>query len=251
MTNLTIPKCWKVSSKPHNFCAGCGYPLMYKALGYNIDEMKIQNKTFVGLDIGCALLSWDFLNVDTMQTHHGRTIPVTVGVKKARPDAVSIAIVGDGGGYAIGVQHLINARMRNEPITVIVINNAVYGMTGGQEAPTSLPGQKTSTTVKGADSHLIQGPRMLTEMLDDEVYIARATVDNSVQLKNYIRKALEWQINNKGFSLVEVLSFCPTNWHTDAKETKEFLNKLKKQYPVGEFKAAKRKPKESKEDASS
>jgi len=245
MTELKIPKCWKISSKPHNFCAGCGYPLMYKALGYNIDELKIQNKTFVGLDIGCALLSWDFLNVDTMQTHHGRTIPVVVGLKKARPDAVGIAIVGDGGAYAIGVQHLINARMRNEPITVIVINNAVYGMTGGQEAPTTLPGQMTSTTVAGADSHILQGPRMLSEMLDEDVYIARATVDNPVQLKNYIRKALEWQINNKGFSLVEVLSFCPTNWHTNAKETREFLNKMKKVYLVGEFKPANVKPKEN------
>ena len=239
MSDLTVPKCWKISSKPHNFCPGCGYPIMYKALGANIDEMKLQNKTFIGLDIGCALLSWDFFNVDTMQTHHGRTIPVVVGFKKAQPDSVGIAIVGDGGGYAIGAQHLINARMRNEPMTVIVVNNAVYGMTGGQEAPTSLPGQITSTSVTGADQHIIQGPRMLTEMLDDEVYIARGSVDNLIQLKTFIKRALEWQINNKGFSMVEVLSFCPTNWHTNAKQTREFLETMKQRYPVGEFKLKK------------
>ncbi|OIO46679.1 MAG: 2-oxoglutarate synthase [Parcubacteria group bacterium CG1_02_37_51] len=241
MSDLTVPKCWKLSSKPHNFCPGCGYPIMYKALGENIDEMKLQNKTFIGLDIGCALLSWDFFNVDTMQTHHGRTIPVVVGFKKVQPDSVGIAIVGDGGGYAIGAQHLINARMRNEPMTVIVVNNAVYGMTGGQEAPTSLPGQITSTSVTGADQHIIQGLRMLTEMLDDEVYIARGSVDNLIQLKTFIKRALEWQINKKGFSLVEVLSFCPTNWHTDAKQTRAFLNTMKQRYPVGEFKLKKNK----------
>ena len=196
---------------------------------------------FIGLDIGCALLSWDFFNVDTMQTHHGRTIPVVVGLKKARPKAVGIAIVGDGGGYAIGLQHLISARMRNEPITVIVINNAVYGMTGGQEAPTSLPGQKTSTTVTGADDHFINGPRMLANMLDEKVYIARGAVDNAIQLKKYIKRALEWQINNNGFSLVEVLSFCPTNWHTNAHQTREFLNKLKSEYPIGEFNTIQKK----------
>jgi len=236
MTNLAFPKCWKISSKPHNYCPGCGYPLMYKALGWNIDEMKLQNKTFIGVDIGCALLSWDFFNIDTMQTHHGRTIPVVIGLKKARPEAVGIAVVGDGGGYAIGLQHLVSARMRNEPITVILINNSVYGMTGGQEAPTTLPGQVTSTSVTGADDYLIQGPRLLAEMLDEEVYIARGSVDNPIQLKTYIKRALEWQINKKGFSMVEVLSFCPTNWHTDAKQTREFLNKLKERYPIGEFK---------------
>ena len=131
--------------------------------------------------------------------------------------------------------------MRNEPMTVIVVNNAVYGMTGGQEAPTSLPGQITSTSVTGADQHIIQGLRMLTEMLDDEVYIARGSVDNLIQLKTFIKRALEWQINKKGFSLVEVLSFCPTNWHTDAKQTRAFLNTMKQRYPVGEFKLKKNK----------
>jgi 2-oxoglutarate ferredoxin oxidoreductase subunit beta len=129
MANLAFPKCWKISSKPHNYCPGCGYPLLYKALGWNIDELKIQPRTFLGIDIGCALLAWDFFNIDTMQTHHGRTIPVAVGLKKARPEAVGIAVVGDGGAYAIGLQHLISARLRNDPITVIVINNSVYGMT--------------------------------------------------------------------------------------------------------------------------
>lgn len=231
----SFPKTWKESSKPHSFCPGCGHPIVLKALSWAIEELKIHDKTAFGIDIGCSLLAWDFLNLDTVQTHHGRTVPVMVGLKLAKPDSVSIAYVGDGGAYAIGAQHLVNSVYRNNNITIIVVNNANYGMTGGQEAPTTLQGQITPSTPKGADSHFLDGVKMAASICGEDAYIARGTVDNPVQLKIFIRKALEFQMQGKGISIVEALSFCPTNWLTNAKETRRFLEKMKKVYPVGEF----------------
>lgn len=233
--NLSWPNCWKKPSKPHNFCPGCGHPIILKMLGHNIDELGIQSKTMFGIDIGCSLLAWDFFNVDTMQTHHGRTIPVMTGVKRANKNVVAIAYLGDGGAYAIGMQHLVSARIRNENITVIVVNNANYGMTGGQEAPTTIPHQITSTSQIGADTFYIEGPELLSKASETPAYIARGSVDNPQQLKGFIKKALEWQMQGKGFSFVEILSFCPTNWKTDAKGTIEFMNKLKSIYKIGEI----------------
>ncbi|MDD2433050.1 MAG: thiamine pyrophosphate-dependent enzyme, partial [Clostridia bacterium] len=144
-----MPKSWRVETKPHKFCPGCGHGLVLKALGEAIDELDIQDRVVFGCDIGCSLLAWDFFNVDIVQTHHGRTTPVMVGVKRARPDRICIAYMGDGGGYAIGAQHLVNAATRNEKITAILVNNCNYGMTGGQMAPTTLPEMKTETTPYG------------------------------------------------------------------------------------------------------
>lgn len=234
MSTLAIPQCWKLSSKPHRFCPGCGYPLLMKALGANIDELGIQSKTLLSLDIGCSLLAWDFFNVDTTQTHHGRTIPVAVGYKMGQPDNMAIAMIGDGGGYAIGLQHLIHARLRNDNVTVILVNNAIYGMTGGQRAPTSIDGQQTATGLINNDRQM-DGIKVLTSVSATPAYLARAAVDNQIQLKKYLQKALVWQQQKKGFSFVEVLSFCPTNWHTSAAETLAYLQKLKAKYPLGEF----------------
>lgn len=233
--NLSWPVCYKKSSKPHNFCPGCGHPIILKMLGNVIDELNLQNNTLFGIDIGCSLLAWNFFNIDTIQTHHGRTIPVIVGAKRSKKDIIGIAYLGDGGAYAIGMQHLISARMRNENITVIIVNNANYGMTGGQEAPTTIEGQITSTTQSGADKYFLQGPELLLSASEKPAYIARGCVDNPIQLKGFIKKAIEFQMQEKGFSFVEVLSFCPTNWKTDAKKTIEFMNKLKTIYPVKEF----------------
>ena len=141
-----MPKCWNPETKPHKFCPGCGHGLALKMLGEAIDELDIQDRVIFGCDIGCSLLSWDFFNVDSVQTHHGRTTPVITGIKRARPELIGIAYMGDGGGYAIGAQHLVNSATRNEKVTAILINNTNYGMTGGQMAPTTLPGQKTETT---------------------------------------------------------------------------------------------------------
>ncbi|ABB14378.1 thiamine pyrophosphate-dependent enzyme [Carboxydothermus hydrogenoformans] len=236
-----IPKSWNIESKPHKFCPGCGHGIALKALGMVIDELGIQDKTVFGVDIGCSLLAWDFFNVDTIQTHHGRTTPVITGIKRANPELITIAYMGDGGGYAIGSQHLVNAAARNEKITVILINNTNYGMTGGQMAPTTLPGQKTETTPYGRDvgetGYPTLGPEMVAAIAREGAYVARGTVANLRQLKGFIKKAIENQMAGNGFSFVEVLSGCPTNWRTNAKETWDFIENTMTQYfKVGELK---------------
>lgn len=236
MPELAFPKCWKISSKPHKFCPGCGHPITLKALGWAIDELGIQDITVIGFDIGCSLLAWDFFDVDSFQTHHGRTVPVMVGYKMTDPERICIAYVGDGGAYAIGAQHLVNAALRHDKITMIVVNNTNYAMTGGQRAPTTLPGEITKTTPGGADDNFMKGPEMVACSLAKKGdYIARGSIDNPIQLKNMIKKAIENQMANKGFSFVESLSVCPLNWRTDAKETFAKLNNNKTYFPIKEF----------------
>ncbi|MBE3585966.1 MULTISPECIES: thiamine pyrophosphate-dependent enzyme [Desulfofundulus] len=236
-----MPKSWRVDTKPHKFCPGCGHGLVLKALGQAIDELGIQDRAVFGCDIGCSLLAWDFFNVDTIQTHHGRTTPVITGLKRANPNLIGIAYMGDGGGYAIGSQHLVNAAARNEKITVILVNNTQYGMTGGQMAPTTLPGQKTETSPYGRDpektGYPTQGPEMVAAITREGAYVARGTVANLRQLKNYLKKALENQMAGNGFSFVEVLSACPTNWRTNAEETWKMVEEeMPKYFKVGEIK---------------
>lgn len=235
MIQPKFPQSVKVSSKPHNFCPGCGHPIVLTAIGEVIDELGIQDKTVIGLDIGCSLLAWDFFDVDSTQTHHGRTGPVISGFKKVKPDSIGIVYMGDGGAYAIGAQHLVNEAMRNEPLTVIVVNNACYAMTGGQEAATTLPGQKTSTTPYGSDDNYLLGPEMVNTLTKDTAYIARGAIDNPVQLKSFIKKAILNQIKGQGFSFVEALSVCPTTWKTDAEATMAYLKTMKNTYPIKEF----------------
>ncbi len=236
-----MPKSWRAETKPHKFCPGCGHGLALKALGEAIDELDIQDKMIFGVDIGCSLLAWDFFDVDTVQTHHGRATPVMTGVKRANPQAVCVAYMGDGGGYAIGSQHLVNAAARNERITVILVNNVNYAMTGGQLAPTTLPGMKTETTPYGRDveqqGYPTKGPEMVAAITHEGAYVARGIVSNQRQLKGFIKKALQNQIEGNGFSFVEVLSTCPTNWRTNAKETWNFVeNEMAGYFQVGELK---------------
>ncbi|MFZ5632764.1 MAG: thiamine pyrophosphate-dependent enzyme [Bacillota bacterium] len=241
MTDLIMPRCWRLSTKPHKFCPGCGHGLVLKALGQAIDELDIQGKTAFGCDIGCSLLSWDFFNVDTVQTHHGRTTPVMTGVKRANPDLICIAYMGDGGGYAIGSQHLVNAAARNEKITVILANNTVYAMTGGQMAPTTMPGQKTETSPYGRDTEAtgrpMRGPEMVAAITGEGAYVARGSIANMRQLKACLKKALENQMQGRGFSFVEAISSCPTNWRTNAEETWRYVEDTMPNYfKVGEIK---------------
>jgi 2-oxoglutarate ferredoxin oxidoreductase subunit beta len=235
-----MPACWYEESKPHKFCPGCGHGIILKALGEAVDELGIRDKIVFGCDIGCSLLAWDFFDFDTVQTHHGRTTPVITGMKRAKQDIIGIAYMGDGGGYAIGSQHLFNAAVRNEKITVLLCNNSNYGMTGGQMSPTSLPGMKTETSPYGRDINQTgsptKGPEMVAAVAPEGAYVARGTVANARQLKGFIKKALENQIAGNGFSFVEALSGCPTNWRTNAKQTWEFIEKDMTQYfKVGEL----------------
>ena len=230
-----FPQCYKIDSKPHKFCPGCGHPIVLKMLGELIDEMGLAEKTIFLIDIGCSLLAWDYFNLPTTQTHHGRTVPTAVGLKTVSPEKIVIAYMGDGGAYAIGLQHTLSACLRDNPITTIVVNNTLYGMTGGQLAPTTVDQEITTTTPGGKEGfNTIKGPELLRNLAKTEAYLARSSTDKPLVLKQYLKKALEAQINNH-YAFLEVLSGCPTNWKTDAKESIQRVQELEKTFKLGEF----------------
>ncbi|MDH7573811.1 MAG: thiamine pyrophosphate-dependent enzyme [Clostridia bacterium] len=236
-----MPKVWRRESKPHKFCPGCGHPLALRALGEAVDELGWEERVIIGCDIGCSLLAWDFFNLDTLQTHHGRTLPVLAGLKRVRPELVPVAYMGDGGAYAIGAQHLVSAASRDEPVFTLVVNNAVYAMTGGQMAPTTIPDQKTETTPFGRDPEWagppLRGAEMAAAVSGPQAYIARGTVADLRQLKRFVLRGLQ----NRHFTLIEVLSTCPTNWRTQPGETWEWVEKVMPRYfPLGEIKSGDR-----------
>jgi len=220
--------------QPTKFCAGCGHPIVLMMLNKVLQDLKLSGKAVLGLDIGCSLLAWNFLPVNTFQTHHGRVTPTMMGFKRAKPDSLCFGYTGDGGAYSIGLQSLLYAARRDEPITVIVINNTVYGMTGGQSAPTTLHGQKTDTHPNGYEDQPLFGPEMLKDLVNKHAYLARTAVNDPKQMLEFIRKAIEAQQAGH-FSLVEFLSFCPTNWRTKGKETIDYLENLKTTFKIGEI----------------
>lgn len=230
-----FPNCYRIDSKPHKFCPGCGHPIVLKMLGQVIDEMKIAEKIIFMVDIGCSLLAWDFYDLPTTQTHHGRTIPTAVGFKMADKGKIVIAYMGDGGAYAIGLQHALSACLRNSPVTTIVVNNTVYGMTGGQLAPTTMDKEITTTTPGGKKEFItLQGPELLRQTANQQAYLARGTTDKPLILKQLLKKGIEAQLKGN-FALVEALSACPTNWKTKAPETIETMKNLSKVFKEGEF----------------
>ncbi len=237
---FAMPQCLNSKSKPSLFCPGCGESIILKHLGNVVDSENIQSKTTLVIDIGCTLLSWNYFNFDIIQSHHGRSVPVSVGYKMARGSRVVIALMGDGGAYAIGLQSLLHAAFRNDPILAIVINNTEYSMTGGQMAPTTVPNEVTTTSPLGKNASIFgpafHGPELVRQIANSKAFIARASVGNPTLMDSIITKAIENQQKNNSFSMVEILSICPTNWKTDAAESFEFLAKLEKIYPVGEVK---------------
>lgn len=231
-----MPTCWKKQSKPHLFCPGCGHAIALKQIGWVIDELGIQRQTTLGIDIGCSLLVWNFFDIDTLQTHHGRTTPAMVGYKMARPQRVAIGYVGDGGGYAIGLQSLLHAAYRNNPVSIFLINNENYAMTGGQMAPTTEIGTITTTTSQGKPDGLgsgLRGPELVRNIASKEAFISRVSISNPESIKLAVKKAILNQINNNSFSFVEILSICPTNWKTNAHDSLERLKTMEKFYKIG------------------
>lgn len=234
MSEPRMPKCIKPETKPSNFCPGCGYGIILKTIGQVIDEMGIAPRTVFGLDIGCNLLAWDYFNLDTIQTHHGRVTPLISGYKKAQKESVVIGIAGDGGLYSIGLQSLLHTAHRNEPVTIFGVNNTLYAMTGGQAGPTTMDNEITDSSPEGSFTfkNPVLGPELVKNVSDSNAFLARASVLNINDMKIKIRKALEAQLAGK-FAFVEILSFCPTNWKTNAKETIEMVEKMQKVFPVG------------------
>lgn len=234
MLEPRVPSVVNKETKPSNFCPGCGYGIILKTLGEVIEEMEIAPRTVFGIDIGCNLLAWDYYNLDTVQTHHGRVMPTITGYKRGQKESVTIGLAGDGGLYSIGLQSLLHAAHRDEAVTVIGVNNTLYAMTGGQAAPTTTYHEVTDTTPNGAftNKKAFLGPELLTDVTEKGAFIARASVNNIPNMKMLMKKAIEAQFTGH-FAFLEIISYCPTNWHTDAKGTIEFADKLAETYKLG------------------
>lgn len=235
----SLPKAQNAEVGASKFCPGCGHGLVLKSLAFAIDDLGIRDKAVFGCDIGCSLLSWNYMDIDTVQTHHGRTTPVIYGVTRANPEAIGIAYMGDGGGLAIGSQHLVNATVRSEKMLIVVVNNTNYGMTGGQMSPTTMPGQKTETTPYGRDCEVTGRPAKGAEMVasianPEKSFVARASVSNLRALRKTFKKALK-NVEMGGFSFVEVLSLCPLNWRTNNVDTWGRLKTMEECFEVKEF----------------
>ena len=234
-----LPNAQNAQVGASKFCPGCGHGMILKSLAFAIDDLNLKEKAVFGCDIGCSLLSWNYMDVDTVQTHHGRTTPVIYGVTRANPEAIGIAYMGDGGGLAIGSQHLVNASIRGEKMLIIVANNTNYGMTGGQMSPTTMPGQRTETTPYGRDCEVTGKPAKGAEMVaaianPEKSYVARASVSNLRALRKTFTKALK-NVEMGGFSFVEVLSLCPLNWRTNNVDTWGRLKQMEECFEVKEF----------------
>lgn len=222
-----------------HYCPGCGHSIINRLVAEVIDEFGIRSQTIGVPPAGCAVLAYNYLDVDMGEAPHGRAVAVATGIKRARPDFVVFTYQGDGDIAAIGTAETIHAANRGERITVIFVNNGVYGMTGGQMAPTTLLGQ-TTTTTPGGRTELRDGyPLDLSQMLavaSGSVYIERTSVTspkNVLKTKKAIKKAFQVQMDDLGFSLVEVLSPCPTNWKVSEVEACKRIDELVvKDYPL-------------------
>ena len=236
-----------VFQRPHsllpvvtNFCPGCTHGIVMRLVAESIDELDIEGSTIGIAPVGCSVMAYDFFGCDMVEAAHGRAPAVATGVKRVNPDHIVFAYQGDGDLASIGMAETIHAATRGENITVIFINNAIYGMTGGQMAPTTLVGQKTTTSPYGRDKDHCGSPIRIAEMLatiEGSAYIERVAVNspaNIVRAKKAIKNAFECQLAGKGFSLVEVLSNCPTNWGMSPVESMEWLEKnMIPYYPLG------------------
>ena len=222
-----------------HYCPGCGHGLVHKFLAEAIDDLKIQDRTVAISPVGCAVFLYYYLDVGNIQAAHGRAPAVALGQKLSRPDSIVVSYQGDGDLASIGIGEILQAAQLGVPITVVFINNAIYGMTGGQMAPTTLMGQKTATTPDGR-SRIMGEPLRIAEMmaqLDGPVYVERvALFDNKQRVKaqKAIRKALQLQVENRGFSLVEVLAECPLHLGLTPLEAERWVEeRMLPVYPLG------------------
>jgi len=232
-----------LTSVPFHYCPGCGHGVVHRLIAETLDELGVRDRAVLVAPVGCAVFADSYFNCDAIQGAHGRGPAIATGIKRSKPDSIVFSYQGDGDLASIGMAESVHAAVRSENITVIFINNAIYGMTGGQMAPTTLVGQPATTAPKGRDPKLQGYPINICEMfsaIKGAKYLERVAVDipaNIIKAKKAIKKAFENQVNNVGFSLVEVLSQCPTNWGTDAVKSLEFVQKdMMAQYPLGVFK---------------
>ena len=232
-----------LADMPTHYCAGCGHGIAHRLIAEVIDEMGVRGKTIAVAPVGCAVLAYDYWQLDVTEAPHGRTPAVATGIKRVQPDKVVFSYQGDGDLAAIGTAEIVHAANRGENFTVFFVNNTVYGMTGGQMAPTTLLEQKTQTTQSGRDRNIHGNPIRVCELLatlDGPAYLERVSLSsppNVRKAKKAIRKAFEVQLAGKGFSLVELLSACPTYWRMRPVEAMRHIDQiLSTVFPLGVFK---------------
>ncbi len=226
-----------------HYCGGCGHGIVHRLVAEVIDELDVREKTIGTAPVGCAVLMYDYFKCDMIECAHGRPPAVATGIKRILPDSVVFTYQGDGDLAAIGMSETIHAANRGENITVIFVNNAIYGMTGGQMAPTTMTGQKTTTTPTGRGEQQ-EGPPMkvceLLSSLDGVAYLERVAVSSAkdvARAKKAIKKAFVNQIEGRGFSLVEILSMCPKDWKVSPVKAVDFVNnEMKEVFPLGVYK---------------
>jgi len=223
-----------------HYCPGCTHGIIHRLVAEVIDELGIVDKTIGVAPVGCSVLAYNYFACDMFEAAHGRAPACATGIKRTNPDKVVFTYQGDGDLAAIGAAEIVHAAARGEKLTTIFVNNCIYGMTGGQMAPTTLPGQKTETSPYGRNVETEGYPIRVSEMLatlDGAYYVERVSVDtvpNVIKAKKAIKKAFENQLAGKGFSIVEVLSICPTNWGLSPIESMQWLkDNMIPYYPLG------------------
>jgi 2-oxoglutarate ferredoxin oxidoreductase subunit beta len=245
MTNDTITifsRPASLSERNTHYCPGCTHGIIHRLVAETLDELGLRERTVGVAPVGCSVLAYNYFNVDFMEAAHGRAPALATGFKRARPDMIVFTYQGDGDLASIGMGEIIHSANRGEKFTTIFVNNAIYGMTGGQMAPTTMPCQRTTTTPHGRDVKLTGYPIRMAELLSSlktPNFIARAAVNTPMQVvnaKRIIKKAFRLQAEGRCFSLVEVLSTCPTNWGmTPEAATKWVTSDMQPYYPLGIF----------------
>ncbi len=225
---------------PNHYCPGCGHSIVHKLMAEVIDELGMGEKTIGAAPAGCAVLAYDYLDFDVVEAAHGRATAVATGIKRCLPDRLVFSYQGDGDLAAIGTAESIHACARGENITVVFINNAIYGMTGGQMAPTTVLGMKATTAPRGRDAGVEGYPLDISHLcaeIPGSAYVARVMVTNPKTIKQTrkaLKTAFECQLAEQGFSLVEVLSPCPTNWKMAPLKACDWVEtELVEHYPPG------------------
>ena len=228
---------------PMHYCPGCTHGIIHRLVAEAIDELDIEGRTIGVAPVGCSVMAYDYFACDMVEAAHGRAPAVATGLKRGDPSKIVFTYQGDGDLASIGTAETVHAATRDENITIIFVNNAIYGMTGGQMAPTSLVGQVTQTSPYGRDPKQAGYPVRICEMLaqlEGPSYLERVAVNNVKNVRNAkkaIKKAFERQVEGKGFSLIEVISSCPTNWGMTPEKALQWVDeKMIPYYPLGVYK---------------
>ncbi len=232
-----------LTEKPRHYCPGCGHGIIHRLVAEAIEELDVHGDVVGISPVGCSVFANNYFNFDMVNALHGRAPAVGTGIKRAKPDSLVFTYQGDGDLASIGAAEVVHAAMRGEKISTVFVNNAIYGMTGGQMAPTTLVGQKTTTSPNGRDADWCGSPIRICEMLstlEGTYYVERVALDSPGhinQAKKAIKKAFQYQMEGKGYCLVEVLSTCPTNWSMSPVESMDWLKEnMIPYYPLGVFK---------------